>query len=81
MPVGGIAGKGKHGLHKLHESYLEEANRVCDSAAGDSEREWKNEQGGLDWDKVQQTFALLDESLLKTAIALRNLIEQITNPN
>jgi len=77
----GIAGKGKHGLHKLLESYLEVADQACDNAAGDSERGWKTEQGDLDWDKINETFALMDEALLKTGFMLSKLIEQVVNPD
>lgn len=78
--MAGQQGQGKLGLHQLLEHYLHAADEACEQAAGDTEREWLDAQGALDWSKIEHTFALMDDALLATAYRLSHLIEQVINP-
>lgn len=75
--LAGWAGEGKLGLHSLLENYLEVADRACARAAEATDQDWKNADGGLNWSKVEHTFAEMDEALLATAFQLSQLIEHV----
>lgn len=79
--MAGQQGQGKLGVHQLLEHYLKSADEACELAAGDAERAWLDAQGALDWNKVEHTFALMDEALLATAYQLSHQIEQVINPD
>ncbi len=75
--LAGWAGEGKLGLHSLLENYLEVADRACARAAEATDQDWKNADGGLNWSKVEHTFAEMDKALLATAFQLSQLIEHV----
>lgn len=72
----GHHGTGKLGIHKLLEDYLIVADKACEVAAATTDENWAIE-GGLDWDKVGQTFAEMDKALLETAFELSKRVEQV----
>lgn len=75
--LAGWAGEGKLGLHNLLENYLEVADGACARAAEATDQDWKIADGGLDWSKVEHTFAEMDKALLATAFQLSQLIEHV----
>lgn len=75
--LAGWAGEGKLGLHSLLENYLEVADWACARAAEATDQDWKNADGGLNWSKVEHTFAEMDKALLATAFQLSQLIEHV----
>lgn len=74
-------GKGKLGLHKLLENYLAVADKACERAAATTDENWQDMNGKMDWAKVEHTFAVMDEALLKEAFYISQLIEQVVNPS
>ncbi|GEM_PF-93607 len=75
--LAGCAGEGKLGLHHLLENYLEVADQACARAAEATDQDWKSADGGMDWSKVEHTFAEMDKALLATAHQLSQMIEQV----
>lgn len=78
--LAGLDGKGKLGLHALLEHFLETADKTCEAAAGESERQWTEQNGSIDWGKMQHTFDLMDQALLACAFQLSQHIERIAMP-
>ncbi|EKT4530315.1 ADP-ribosylglycohydrolase family protein [Pseudomonas putida] len=72
----GTEGQGKTGLHKLLQSFLHEANEACDVASVGLE---EHLDPPLDWDKIQDIFASMDEALLATAATYGQLFEDFTH--
>jgi len=79
--LAGLGGKGKLGLHGLLEHYLETADSACDAASIDMEGQWVDENGAIDWEKMQQTFDIMDQALLACAFQLSQRIERIVMPD
>lgn len=76
----GLDSEGKLGLHKLLENFLVTADEACADAGNVDDEDWKGEDGGPDWKKIEQTFELMHKAVLKEAFYLSQCIEQVIHP-